>query len=990
MSMNSWLRGLTSKPKLQQTGSARRGVVAKAGAAGFRPQLEALEVRYLLSAGQLDPTFGSGGQVITSLSGFDRVEGIRILGDGNIIAAGESVVGPGFGAFSLAHYRPDGSLDSTFGVNGAVTNSLGAGARVRRVAFQPDGKVLAVGDGLSGAFHPTLFRFNADGTVDPSFGIGGQVTSLFGPSATPNGLAVQADGKIIEVGVVNNEANHTLVDFAVARRNLDGSLDSSFGTGGVVLTDIASNVFETADDFPTTVALQCDGKIVVAGESGRSLSFSAIVRYNTDGTLDSGFGAGGKVTFELGSSAQSQAIHSIGFQADGKIVVAGTTVASAALARLNRDGSLDSSFGRAGQVTTFFVSPSGANIPEEISNVLVRPDGRILVTGTAGSDFFVTRYKADGELDQTFGQAGMVVTNLGADDHANSAVLQADGRLLVAGFAADDQTRLNSFALARYLGDDRGVEASSITLAADLQAAVHSLDTTTPIGTPRVVLHMADPARMPVVASALANLVVDPAGPVIEILLAADSGSYSLGRISVPTGLRLIIDGDGGFWQQSTGQDIVLPAMVLVNAGDGGPNRAGIFTGSSSPALTLVSGDVLIRNGAIFTGTGNAQTIRVQGGHLTVRNSTIEETPTGNQAAISITGGLVDLGSGTLLDLVGNTIDVHGTGLLIRNTGPNDVLALGNTFLKDGKAFADNFRIEDAIDHAMDGLEGGTVVWVADNVFVSANHGRIQRGVDLVPDGGIVNVEAGVPGNFSVGTKLLTINFQDGSSMIQQADTLDPSRRSLVLMGTYANDTIKFVEGDDESVRVEMNNLPTGTFRPNARLIAYGVDGSDNLAVSDDVHLSAWLFGGFSGNNRLQGGGGNDVLIGGIGDDTLIAGGGRDLLIGDGGADHLDCRSGDDILIGGYWAFGGAGGVDETAVAAIMAEWTSGHDYTTRVNNLVNGGGLNGDYTLSPDNTVYDDGAVNVLEGGAGRDLYFASLIDVITGRRANETVSFV
>ena len=277
-----------------------------------------------------------------------------------------------------------------------------------------------------------------------------------------------------------------------------------------------------------------------------------------------------------------------------------------------------------------------------------------------------------------------------------------------------------------------------------------------------------------------------------------------------------------------------------------------------------------------------------------------------------------------------------------------------------------------------DDLNGGLVFWVPGSVFVSTTIGRVQRGVDLVPIGGTVYVESGVHGNFSAGGKLLTVAFQDGSSISQQADSLDPTRRSLVVMGTYGNDTIKFAPGDDRSVRVEMNTYPTGTFLPTGRLMAYGLDGSDNISVSADIHLSAWLQGGYSGNNRLQAGGGNDVLIGGSG---------RDLLIGDAGADHLIGGSGDDILIGGYFAYAGSNGVDETALAAIMAEWTSSHDYATRVNNLVNGTGLTNGYALSPGGSVYDDGYANVLDGGSGRDLFFASLLDQINRRKSNESL---
>jgi Ca2+-binding RTX toxin-like protein len=259
--------------------------------------------------------------------------------------------------------------------------------------------------------------------------------------------------------------------------------------------------------------------------------------------------------------------------------------------------------------------------------------------------------------------------------------------------------------------------------------------------------------------------------------------------------------------------------------------------------------------------------------------------------------------------------------------------------------------------------------------------------VDVVPATGTVNVETGVHGDFAAGSKLLAIAFEDGSSMTQQIDDLDPTRRSLVVQGR-GNDSIKFEPGPDKGIRVTMNQVPTGTFLPTGRLIAYGVYGNTDIEVSDGITLSAWLYGG-SGNNRLRGGGGNDVLMGGYGNDTLIGGGGRDLLIGNSDNGSLDGKSGDDILIGGSTLYDDAAynPASEAALAAIMTEWTSGHDYATRVNNLVNGGGLNGGYTLTPGVTVFNYGGMDVLDGGPGQDLFFASLTDQVKGRRANETL---
>src|SRR5262249_952927 len=153
----------------------------------------------------------------------------------------------------------------------------------------------------------------------------------------------------------------------------------------------------------------------------------------------------------------------------------------------------------------------------------------------------------------------------------------------------------------------------------------------------------------------------------------------------------------------------------------------------------------------------------VQGGQLTMRDSTVTETTTTNQPAIIVSGGQVDLGSADQYydpNLGDNTFKVNGPGEFIRLSGPNNVLALRDFFQLDGQNSFDGFQIEDHVDHSLDGLTGGTVFWAANTVFVSDQSGSIQRGVNAVPGGGTVNVQLGVKGAYAVGGKLLAIAFQ--------------------------------------------------------------------------------------------------------------------------------------------------------------------------------------------------------------------------------------
>jgi uncharacterized delta-60 repeat protein len=299
---------------------------------------------------------------------------------------------------------------------------------------------------------PTLiYAQTQSGTLDPSFGTGGQVTTDFaGGGSGAAALAIQPDGKIVAAGVRVVDYSP---DFAVARYNTDGTLDTSFGTGGLVSTDFGSP-WERA----TSVAIQPDGKIVVAGQSvvGWFNDF-ALARYNPDGTLDSGFGTGGKVLTDFGVSAEAD---SVAVQPDGKIVAAGYANIDGSedfeLVRYNTDGTLDASFGTAGKVSTDFGLLEQGFSWALAYSVALQPDGKIVLAGEAfigdGSDFALARYNSDGTLDAGFGTGGKVITNFGGRrDAAFSVAVQPDAKIVVAGLANID--RGFGFALARYESD---------------------------------------------------------------------------------------------------------------------------------------------------------------------------------------------------------------------------------------------------------------------------------------------------------------------------------------------------------------------------------------------------------------------------------------------------------------------------------------------------------------------------------------------------------
>ena len=254
----------------------------------------------------------------------------------------------------------------------------------------------------------------ADGDLDPLFGSGGMVMTDLGKSTDiAEAVAIQADGKSVVVGTTYKNNDFSDEDFVVTRYNTDGTLDNTFGNRGKVRTD-----FPGLAAVPSSVVIQPDGKIVVAGGAFPLFTFLGnfkVARYNPNGSLDTSFGDGGIVTtiFPAGSYASDVAL-----QSDGKIIAAGTVFVDFiigessdtdfALARYNPDGTPDATFGNDGQVTTDFLG-----FEDDAFSVLIQPDGKIVAVGSANDpatfyDFAAARYLSNGAIDTTFGVAGKV------------------------------------------------------------------------------------------------------------------------------------------------------------------------------------------------------------------------------------------------------------------------------------------------------------------------------------------------------------------------------------------------------------------------------------------------------------------------------------------------------------------------------------------------------------------------------------------------------
>ncbi|MBI4319573.1 MAG: hypothetical protein HY675_13880 [Chloroflexi bacterium] len=359
-----------------------------------------------------------------------------------------------------------GGLDITFGRNGLIQETFGGSDQANAVAIQSDGKIVVAGSSVNNGERFALARYESRGFLDFfSFGTGGKVVTDFPgfPDVVASDVAIQPDAKIVVVGTAN--ANSSLADFALARYNSNGTLDTTFGTcllpgacTGTQLTDFG--IIRAPADVARAVALQPDGKIVVAGGNVEDVE---LARYTRDGNLDPTFGQGGKaiVNFRLGFEEAVDVV----LQGDGKIVTAvrlqqfipGQRLDhDFAVARFEADGRPDTTFGTGG--ITWFRTASD----EEARSVALQLDGKIVAAGRTTStrtrpDFVVARFDTNGLLDTTFGAGtGVVTTDFGGPDEATGVAVVAfpvfpgpriGQKIVVVGWSRID---LTAFAVARY------------------------------------------------------------------------------------------------------------------------------------------------------------------------------------------------------------------------------------------------------------------------------------------------------------------------------------------------------------------------------------------------------------------------------------------------------------------------------------------------------------------------------------------------------------
>ncbi len=432
---------------------------------GLRPGAATTPVNLV----RLDPTFGNGGLITYDIGGpgpggpntdhEDEPYWLALQPDGKIVIAGKANNrGTGSMDFAALRFQPNGALDPTFGWGGVVLiDFVGAWDEALSVAMQPDGKIVLAG--LAGRPNGNsdfgLARLNANGSRDTSFGWNGLVmTDYFGLKDQALGVAVLPDGKIVAGGYATRSSTGS--DLALARYNSNGSLDATFGIGGLSIADYWGKT-----DALYKLQIAPDGKVVGTGIATRADGTTdfAIARFTANGAPDNTLGWGGRVALDF--FGKSDLGLSLLLMPDGKIVAGGlafnpaTNSQDLALSRFNTNGSIDPSFGSAAKpgivVTDYF------GLYDQALWLVLQPDGKILTFGHAkhpvrSFEFALARFTPNGTLDPSFGVGGHVSTDFfGGPDGSHTGAIFADGTALAIGDAFNPTTNSDDFALARYL-----------------------------------------------------------------------------------------------------------------------------------------------------------------------------------------------------------------------------------------------------------------------------------------------------------------------------------------------------------------------------------------------------------------------------------------------------------------------------------------------------------------------------------------------------------
>jgi uncharacterized delta-60 repeat protein len=864
------------------------GKILAGGMAG-RISDSRITVMRFTADGRLDPSFGAGGKASLDTGRQQSTFAIALDAGGKVTVSGSLVDVGGI----VARFNADGSVDTTFGVDGWAGTPVGG----LDVAVDAAGRAVLAGSG-GNPNTGTVVRLTPSGKLDPSFGGGDGVATV---QPTPGGysyfhsVTVTPGGEVVAAGYAWAPNAPTNADLIVARFTADGSADVSFNGTGRVATD-----FFSGGDYAEAAVVAPGGKVVAAGSAeANGFATEALVRYNADGTLDSAFDGDGKVFVPFEGARRE--VYDVLSQPDRKVVVGGTSVTGPRkdfyVARFNPDGTPDSSFEGNGRAVTYL----GAGRQSVVRALVLQPDGKIVAAGTAAPagdaealDVAVVRYNADGTLDTSFAGDGTAVNDFQRYDNVFDVALYAGGKIVVGG--GPGLVRYNADGtLDRSFDGDGAVDLGEARLPR--LAVLVQGDKVLADRTYQVVRFNADGSPDPTFAS-----------PVLEPGPDETDGAYAF-----VTDMALAPDGD---------------VVVLGFHHDHYDER-------DRYALWRLNPD-----GTLDTAFGSGGTVVGDPGGLDYLN---------------VVGLAVEAGGRILVGVNGMSYDTYGPASVVARHLPGG-----------------------APDHSF-GIDGLAEVRSEDP---DKSSGFRAEGLALDPTGDVVLAGQQTWYSTSVGIGVARLDGEGAPGGVKY----DRVRRRLTVRGTLGNDAIR-VGASGGRILVTFNGRTYSFLRSSVdSVLVHGSDGDDTIVVTAD--LPDLVLVGAAGNDSLRGGPGADTLSGDDGDDTLDGGLGADVLSGGAGKDTLDYRSRTRNLRVVYGDagdhFSGEAGEGDAVVFDIeKILGGSGDDYIESNPTYLGGAVFGG-----PGNdTLRGDTGPDALWGEDGDDLLIESQgADYIRGGNGNDT----